>query len=292
MQIETIAAPLMMLGECPIWCDAEGALYWIDIPGSALHRLVLETDKHDRWSMPETPGSIGLFANGDLLVALRSGLHRFNTGSGKLSRLGNAPYDPATTRYNDGRTDRLGRFWVGSIFEPTTAPLAKLYRYSAGGSPTVPHEGDLKIANGLAFSPDDRTLYLCDTPSRRIWQFDFDVTAGAISNQRIFVETSTDVGRPDGAAVDAEGCYWSALIGCIGRFTPAGKLDRLIAVPAGRVTMCAFGGKDLDTLFITTAGNTHRPQDVPPAPLAGRVLAIRPGVMGLPEPFVAEELSG
>lgn len=290
MQIDKVLDQTMKLGECPVWSVPEQALYWIDIPGKALHRFVVEGNAHQSWDLPESPGSIGLYADGDLLIAMRDGLYRFDPATAARTLLRAAEYDRDSIRYNDGRTDRRGRFWVGTIYEPTSQPLAELYSFGPERQAQVRHRGDLTIANGLAFSPDDKVLYLADTPSRSVWQFDYDLDSGALSNQRPFLTLEAGLGRPDGAAVDSEGCYWSALIGYVGRFTPAGKLDRLIRIPAGRVTMCAFGGAQLETLFITTADPQHKARDVEIEPLAGYVLAIDPGVKGLPEPFVSPAL--
>lgn len=286
--LDTASSAVMGLGECPVWNRREGALYWIDIPGKALHRLDAEA-QHRQWELPSHPGSLGLFENGELLLALRSGLHRFNPQDGELRVLLTPFYDPTRERFNDGRADPRGRFVVGTIAEQGEGQAASLasYKPSENGLDLLP-VSDLRISNGLAFSPDGRLMYLCDTPSRQIWQFDYDLETGTPTNRRTFISLSPELGRPDGAAVDSEGCYWSALIGAIGRFTPDGRLDRLIRVPAGRVTMVAFGGTNLDVLYVTTAGHAHTPGDIPHEPLAGRLLVLNPGVKGMPEPFLVD----
>ncbi|RUT32786.1 SMP-30/gluconolactonase/LRE family protein [Arsenicitalea aurantiaca] len=284
--IETITDTRTVLGESPVWSGQENALYWIDIPGKALFRLDMSEAAPRRWDLPTEPGSIGLFANGDILIALRTGIVRFVQATGAMTPLAAPDYDQARLRFNDGRPDRRGRFWVSTIDESRQHADARLYRYADGALDTL-HEGGITVGNGLAFSPDDKWLYFCDTPSRRIWRFAFDIETGTIRDQTVFADIEEGLGRPDGAAIDAEGCYWSALIDGIGRFTPEGRLDRHIEIPAGRITMCAFGGTGLDTLFLTTAspGAVQLPRE--PGPLAGRLLAIRPGVSGLPEPRVA-----
>jgi sugar lactone lactonase YvrE len=287
IEIETVVDARMGLGECPIWSVAEQALYWIDIPDMALHRLD-RSGHHRHWSLPSHPGSTALYPDGQLLLALRSGLHRFDPRTERLTLLVQPFYEPQHERFNDGRTDRQGRFIVGTIAERGAGYAASLARYTpASNALDILPVNDLRISNGLAFSPDGRRMYLCDTPSRQIWQFDYDPETGTPSKRRTFISLEPEHGRPDGAAVDSDGCYWSALIGALGRFTPEGKLDRLIRIPAGRVTMLAFGGAQLDTLFITTAGHEHTPPDIAHEPLAGRLLAIRPGVKGLPEPSLA-----
>ncbi len=194
-------------------------------------------------------------------------------------------------RFNDGRCDRQGRFWAGTMQTNMGAePVGALYRYDATADATVkPMQARLDkliVPNGMAFSPDGKTLYVSDPhPSvQLIWAFDYDIDSGTPHNRRIFVDMNQHPGRPDGAAVDAEGCYWICAIdaGQVLRFTPEGKLDRALPLPVKKPTMCAFGGPQLDTLFVTSI----RPQgiDLSDQPLAGGVFALNPGVKGLPEP--------
>ena len=195
-------------------------------------------------------------------------------------------------RFNDGRCDRQGRFWASTMQTNMGADaVGALYRYDPKNDGIVDHLAaqieDLVVPNGLAFSPDGRTMYLSDShPSRQlIWAFDYDIDSGTPHNRRVFVDMNSHPGRPDGAAVDAEGCYWICAIdaGQVLRFTPDGKLDRSLSLPVKKPTMCAFGGDRLDTLFVTSI----RPQgiDLSDQPLAGGVFALNPGVKGLPEPL-------
>ncbi len=194
----------------------------------------------------------------------------------------------AGMRFNDGRCDRQGRFWAGTMLLDMAAgaPVGALYRYNAGqNEPLVPQLSEFIVPNGLAFSPDGTTMYLSDShPSvQKIWAYDYDTDTGTPHNRRLFVDMNNFLGRPDGAAVDADGCYWICGndAGLIHRFTPAGKLDQSLVVPVKKPTMCAFGGPNLDTLFVTSI----RPGgDISDQPLAGGVFALRPGVQGLPEP--------
>ena len=191
-------------------------------------------------------------------------------------------------RFNDGRCDRQGRFWAGTMMMDMAAgaPVGAMYRYNAGqAEPLTAQLQGFIVPNGLAFSPDGNTLYLSDSHPdvQKIWAFDYDTDTGTPHNRRLFVDMSKHPGRPDGAAVDAEGCYWICGndAGLIHRFTPEGKLDRSLAVPVKKPAMCAFGGANLDTLFVTSI----RPAgDLADQPLAGGVFALRPGVKGLPEP--------
>jgi sugar lactone lactonase YvrE len=194
-------------------------------------------------------------------------------------------------RFNDGRCDRQGRFWAGTMVQDMAAakPAGALYRFDARGVLSAPVVDALITQNGLAWSPDGTTMYLSDShPLRRqIWAFDYDVETGEPRNRRVFADLNHHAGRPDGAAVDADGCYWICAndAGLLLRFTPEGKLDRQIAVPAIKPAMCAFGGRDLDTLFVTSirpAANASEHD--------GHLFAVRPGVTGLPEPEFAGEL--
>jgi len=194
-------------------------------------------------------------------------------------------------RFNDGRCDRQGRFWAGTMVQDMAAanPAGALYRFDADGVLSAPVVDGLITQNGLGWSPNGSTMYLSDShPLRRqIWAFDYDVETGEPRNRRVFADLNHYVGRPDGAAVDADGCYWICAndAGALLRFTPQGKLDRQINVPAIKPAMCAFGGRDLDTLFVTSirpaAGASEHD---------GHLFAVRPGVSGLPEPEFAGDL--
>ena len=192
-------------------------------------------------------------------------------------------------RFNDGRCDRQGRFWAGTMFMDMAkaSAVGSVYRYSAGQTePLTAQITDMIVPNGLGFSPDGRVMYLSDShPSvQKIWAFDYDIDTGTPHNRRLFVDMNHHAGRPDGAAVDADGCYWICGNdeGVIHRFTPEGKLDRSLTVPVKKPAMCAFGGSNLDTLYVTSI----RPGgDISDQPLAGGVFALNPGVKGLEEPL-------
>jgi sugar lactone lactonase YvrE len=186
-------------------------------------------------------------------------------------------------RFNDGRCDRQGRFLAGTmVLDMSLAmPLGTLYRLDARQGSLASVCDALIVSNGLGFSPDGRTMYLSDShPSRRVvWAFDYDIEAGVPHNRRVFIDMSRHAGRPDGAAVDADGCYWICGndAGLVHRFTPTGKLDRSIAIPVSKPAMCAFGGTRLDTLFVTTIRKADEP-------LSGALFALDAGVKGLAEP--------
>lgn len=287
-EIQPLLTTRMQLGECPLWHAQEAALYWIDIDGCAVHRHIPASDAHQQWAMPSEPGCIAINANGGLLVALRSGLALLDTISGKLTAIADAPYDPKTTRFNDGRCDAAGRLWVGSIYEPRDHPNAALYCIEHGA---IRDSGKrATVSNGVAFSPDNKTLYHADTTTHRIFAYDFDVSTGDIAGSRLLKQFSTDKlnnygGRPDGATVDSEGAYWCAMYegGKILRLSPTGEILDEITLPARCPTMMAFGGDDLRTLYITTVSKNRPAAELEQYPLSGCVLSIRVDVPGLLE---------
>lgn len=290
------------VGESPVWRAAEGALYWVDIPARKIVRLQVERGERSEWVLPEKVACIAFDRDGNVLAGCESGLFAVTLSSvgavvadapGRVSfRKLAAPVFPATDmRFNDGRCDRQGRFWSGTMVQDMAAalPVGSLYRFDERGVLSAPVIDALIVQNGLAWSPDGRTMYLSDShPLRRlVWTFDYDVDDGVPHNRRVFADLHQHVGRPDGAAVDADGCYWICAndAGRVLRFTPQGELDREIELPAAKPAMCAFGGPDLDTLFITSirpgAGATEHD---------GHLFAVRPGVRGLPEPEYAGTL--
>ena len=292
-----IDTPACGLGESPFWHADEAALYWVDIPGRAVHRWVPASSAHTIWPLPTEPGCIAPLPGGTLLLAARDGLWRFDPASGQRSAIDlTLPYDPANERYNDGKADAQGRLWVGTIFEPRTSAAAALYRYAHGERTCM--AGNATVSNGLAFSPDGRTMYWSDTAAHRIFVFDFDGAAGSITRQRVFAEFAPKPadgdlanygGRPDGAAVDIEGAYWIAMFEGqrLLRFAPDGTLLREVKLPVRCATMPCFGGADLKTIFITTARANRPADELAAQPMAGHVLTLRVDVPGLPVNFAA-----
>ena len=285
-----------LLGECPLWSVAEQVLYWVDIPGHAIHRFNPETRAESIWPMPTEPGCIALAKSGGLIAALRHGFHRFDPATGTLEKISDAPYDTADFRFNDGRCDAAGRFFAGAMFEPRTAECASMYVLEQGRVREAwgPKEGwGVKVSNGLAFSADGSTLFQSDTPNHVIYQFDVDAASGSVSNRRAFAQRPANRadpdygGRPDGAALDAEGCYWSAQIegAQVLRYSPEGQVIGRVSVAARRTTMLAFGGKDLRTMFITTASEGATADEMARFPQAGRLFAIDLPIAGRAEPL-------
>lgn len=292
MPAELIVDARNAVGECPVWVGEENALYWVDIPAGGLQRWSADTGQVSAWKTPEMLACIARHADGNWVAGMESGffqLRPHNDGSLDSEPLAGIDHSRPDMRLNDGRCDRQGRFWAGSMVLDMGANAAegRLYRYSAGQrGPVDAQLSGLIVPNGLGFSPDGRTMYLSDShpAAQQIWAFDYDIDSGTPSNRRLFVDMNHYAGRPDGAAVDAEGCYWICAndAGLIHRFTPDGRLDRSLAVPVKKPSMCAFGGSRLDTLFVTSIrpADDHDDQS-----LAGGVFALNPGVKGLPEPL-------
>jgi sugar lactone lactonase YvrE len=281
----------MQVGECPLWDHEEGLLYWIDIDGRAVHSLNPDDGHHRAWPMPSDPGCIALCGGARLLVALRDGLYLLDTGSGVLASTSSAaPYDPSTTRFNDGRCDAAGRLWVGSIYEPRDRPGGTLYQVEHGA--IVDQCKPVTVSNGLAFSPDNQVIYHADTRAHQIMAYDFDVKSGTVGKGRVFKQFSKDRnadygGRPDGAAVDIEGAYWCAMFegGKLLRLSPQGELLGEIPLPVRCPTMMAFGGPDLRTLYITSARHNRPAVELAMLPYSGCVLSVNIDVPGRPEPL-------
>lgn len=288
---ERLTEPVDQVGESPVWRAAENALYWVDIAGRSVNRLDLASRKRTAWKTEEMPACLVFTREGALLAAMETGIFSLELGDGVASarRLASVTHPMGSMRFNDGRCDRQGRFWAGTMHMHMAEAQAvgSLYRYDPDGSLTGPLESGLVTQNGLAWSPDGRRMYLSDSHAsvNRVWCFDYDRESGMPGNRRLFVDMSQHGGRPDGAAIDAEGCYWICANdgGAVLRFTPEGKLDRRLAVPTAKPTMCAFGGAGLETLFVTSIRPAN-PELAKQQPLGGAVFALSPGVKGLPEP--------
>ncbi|MDB5749001.1 MAG: hypothetical protein JWP72_3849 [Massilia sp.] len=290
IHLERVSKGRSLVGECPVWSALEGAWYWVDIPAKTIWRLD-SAGELASWTAGEMVACIALARDGSIVAGMETGIFRLQLGAGGTvaqERLAAPAALGEGMRFNDGRCDRQGRFWSGTMFMDMAAgrAIGQLYRYSNDAGLSEPVVSNLLTQNGLAFSPDGRTMYLSDSHplSQQVWAFDYDVDSGTPSNQRLFVDMRAYPGRPDGAAVDADGCYWTCGNdeGCILRFTPEGKLDRKIDVPMAKPSMCSFGGPKLDTLLVTSISAGQDPAD----PWAGATILLRPGVQGVAEtPF-------
>jgi L-arabinonolactonase len=277
-----------VLGEGALWCPHERVLWWIDISSPSLWRFDPRADRVDHWPLPKPPGSFALRKNGGFLFAFRNGLATLDAPGGALEWLEVPGLALGDERFNDGKADRAGRFWSGTLDRRLASPIGQLYRVEPGFRVTAMDRG-FTISNGVGWSPDDRTMYITDTPSRRIYRYDFEPATGGIANRRVFVEVDAGDGGPDGMTVDAEGFVWSAQFDrwCVNRYAPDGRLDRSIPLPVQRPTTCMFGGADLATLYVTSARMDLTDAALAAQPQAGGVFALEPGVRGLPEPRFA-----
>jgi sugar lactone lactonase YvrE len=287
-QVECVVPARALLGECPLWSDLEERLYWVDIEGQAIHRFDPATSVDEQRSVPGRPGAIALTAEaGRLLVAIEHRLAFFDWGSGSCDEWIGLEPEGTENRLNDGRCDRAGRFWVGSMFDPAAAGrfTGMLHRVSPQGHVATVRSG-VGVANGLAFSPDGSTMYFADTLRETVWAYDYDMDTGNAVNERVFLDFGGLPGRPDGACVDQDGCYWIACVygWAVIRVTPDGTIDRRIGLPVEKPTMPAFGGAELATLFITSIGEGGSRPSAPGQRDAGGLFAIDVGVRGLVEP--------
>jgi sugar lactone lactonase YvrE len=283
------------LGESPMWHPVTRQLYWCDIPAGTLHRWDPERQSHDHWAMGADTACCAPLADGTLLLALRTGIVHFDPADGAVHPLVEAPYDTAVERFNDGKVDPLGRFWVGTIYEPRQPPLARVYRLDLlrGAARLVPVADGVTVSNGLAFSPDGRRVYRSDTTSHTVWSAELSGATGEVGPWSLMAAfdhrtagqpLATYGGRPDGAAVDAEGCYWAAMFEGqrLVRLSPQGELLQSVELPVRCPTMPCFGGDDGRTLYVTTARDKRPDEELAAQPWAGQVLQARVDVPGLP----------
>lgn len=283
--IECVVDARALLGEGPLWDPRDQVLWWVDIKGNAIHCFDPTTRQDRTWKTPEDIGCLAVRETGGLVVALRRGLHFFDPGSGRFDLICEPEAEPPGNRFNDGKPDRQGRFWPGTMYEgDSPTPSAALYRLDPDLSCRRMVSG-ITCSNGLAWSPDSSIMYYADSPAQRVWAWDFDAATGEIDNRRSFIDTAPFGSNPDGATVDAEGTYWLTLPEAdkVGRFDPSGKLMQLIDFPVHHPTCAMFGGADLDVLYITTATMFRTAADLARKPQTGGLFAMDVGVKGLPE---------
>ena len=276
------------LGEGTLWDPGAQVLWWIHIWGRLIHRHDPATGEDRTWEAPEYLGCLGLRERGGLILTMASGFFFFDPSSGRFDPIANPESHLPHTRFNDGKTDRQGRFWSGTMFEAPGRKvefLGALYRMDADLSVHRLVEG-IGCSNGLAWSPDSKVMYFSDSHTPVVRAYDFDPVTGEIENERVFVEFTGAGDIADGATVDAEGCYWVTIPfkGRVDRYDPQGRLMQSIMMPTDLPTCCEFGGKDLDILYVTTAV-LRRPADrLAGQTSPGGLFALDPGVRGLPLP--------
>lgn len=277
------------LGEATVWDPKTGTFWWVDIFGRAIRSYVPATGAVRSWATPEYVGCIGLRARGGLVAATVSGFHFFEPATGNMTPIADPEADVPETRFNDGKTDRFGRFWAGSMFEVegrTAEPLGALYRLEPDLSVHRVLE-DIKAPNGLAWSPDGRVMYFTDSYTNLVWAYDMEPETGAASNRRVFIDLSSRNQVVDGATVDAEGNYWLTIpfAARVQAYSPAGKLIHEVELPVDIPTCCEFGGPDLDVLYVTSAQLRRSGKPIRNPEIAGGLFAITGlGVRGLELP--------
>lgn len=286
--VESAARTGDILGEIPIWCTRTRRLVWADLFKPALHSLDPRSGEVASRPLPERIGSYALRADGGVLLAGRSGLSIHDPETGRTHPIHDPEGDRPDNILNDGRCDRRGRFWVASMNKRLESASGRLYRVDSDLTCRRVADG-IWIPNSLAWSPDDSVMYFADSHTRALWAYDFDLADGSIGDRRPLADGTEAPGVPDGSTVDTEGYLWNARFGggCVVRYAPDGRVDRIVDLPVAQPTACAFGGDGLDILYVTTA--TFRLDDAALAgqPRSGDLLALDVGARGLPEPAFA-----
>ena len=273
LEPEKLDVPSAELGEGPCWDAESQSLYWVDIPASRVHRLS-PGGVHSSWDVGYPPGAVVPRASGGLAIAAGNGFFGLDPLTGTVAELAAAP-GLSGTRMNDGKCDRAGRFYAGTMATDESPGKGSFYRLDTDLTVSEIYT-EIGISNGLGWSPDDRRMYYIDSLAYRIDVLDYDLTTAQMGERRPFVALGSDDFMPDGMTVDAEGGLWVAVWGggVIQRYDAGGRLTGVVRIPAANVTSCVFGGADLDTLYITTAAGPGR--------LAGALFSCAAGVRGLP----------
>ncbi len=274
------------LGEGPLWDAREKALYWLDINNAQIFRRESDSKAVKTFEMPMRVTALGLRKSGGFIAATDQGLH-FWDGLGTILEFITHPEEGKQgARFNDGKVDRAGRFWAGTM-DPRNATSA-LYRLNTDLS-VHKMESGITISNGIGWNPDNTVMYYADTLAYTVFAYDFDPADGRISNKRVFLKVEPDFGVPDGLTVDSQGYAWVAFYDGwkVVRYKPDGSEDLRIELPVARPTCPAFGGAQLDELYITTAIDGLPPEELEKQPQAGDLFMLKPGVKGLPEPHFA-----
>lgn len=270
------------VGEGPLWDHRCGLLYWVDITPGRLHLFDPSTGSDGVLEMGQSLGSVALREQGGLVLALRDGLHTLEGAAGDPEPLLEIDADESGLSLNDSACDRAGRLWIGSVSDDEMPGSGCLYRVDPGLAVTRAVERTT-LANGIGWSPDDQTMYFVDSMAHTVSAFDYDLSRGQLSGGRTFVTSDEEQGLPDGLAVDEEGFVWVAFWGgwCVRRYSPEGTLDRVVELPVAQVSSCAFGGENLDELYITTAAYQLGDKELLRQPAAGSLFRTLPGVRGL-----------
>ena len=289
------------LGEGPVWDDETGMLHWVDSTGprvrkDALWRLDPASGELKSWSLPKDVGAMALRKNGGAVLALSDGFYTFDFATGAVELIVSVDDDPTRARLNDGKCDRMGRFFAGGMDDKEELGICGLWRLDPDLSLHKVEDGII-CSNGPCWSPDDRTFYFADTFKNEIWAYDYDLASGTPSNKRVFASTAEDAGFADGSTVDAEGYLWNAQVisGDLIRYAPDGSVERKISMPVRNITSVMFGGPNLEDIYVTSMARVSHPAthdgfevQTKPQFAAGSLFRIRGlGIKGVPEPRFA-----
>jgi L-arabinonolactonase len=282
-ELRCLANPRALVGEGPVWDERRQVLWWIDVKQPRLFRYDPQSGENRELALPERVGCIALRENGALIGAFMSGFKWLDPETGAVTPFHDPEPHLPGNRFNDGKCDRRGRLFAGTMDNEEALCTGTLYRLDPDLSVAVMCT-EVHLSNGLGWSPDDRLLYYTDSLRRTIWAYDYDLATGAIENRRVFATVPEDAGVPDGLCVDAEGCVWSAHWGGsrLTRYAPDGRIDRVVRMPVPQPSCPAFGGPDLATLYVTSAAIGMSAEDLAMAPECGGLLALEVGVRGLP----------
>lgn len=281
-----------IVAESPVWSLRDNALYWMDTGQKTFLRSSAPFRASERRELPYRASSFCLLPNGGFLIAYKKGIGVLDFESGRTRQLPLTDVDFKVVSFNDGACDRAGRFWVGTRHSYANEPVGALYCIDSDLKPRLVI-GGLTVSNGLAWSPDSRTMYVVDSRPGRIHAYDFDLARGALSNPRVHIDYVGKGFRPDGCTVDAEGYLWVAEIDGwrVARYAPDGKQDREIRLPVKKPASVMFGGADMSTLFVSSISFGLTDEEKAAQPLAGKVMTIRLGVKGLAEPSFGRDIA-
>jgi len=282
-EVEHLIAVQNILGEGPVWNAQEQKLYWVDIQDKAFFRYDPATNQHERFDLERVIGALTPNKDGRIIMATEAGLEVWDFESKQMTLLENNVAVNPVGRFNDGAVDRKGRFWAGTM---SPNPVNHLFRLDLDGDVTIV-EDSILTSNGIGWSPDNRTMYYSDSGPGIVYAYDFDLSAGEISNRRVFYEAKEGEGKADGLTVDSEGCIWAAFWDGwkVVRFAPDGSILTTIDMPVQRPTSCNFGGANLDEVYITSASTGLTDKEKAKQPYAGDVFRIKVDVKGIAEPI-------